>query len=59
MKNDDHRLAGPLKAEDVAKQRSAWAEQGRRLMARLGELMVDLGCALQNRYAAESSTTLS
>jgi hypothetical protein len=59
METDGHRLAGPSVAQGVAKQHSAWAEQGRRLMAWLGCLMVDWGCELQNRYAAESSTTLS
>lgn len=59
LENDCYRLAGSAAAEGVAKQRSAWAEQGRRLMARLGDLMVDLGCELQNRSAPESSTTLS
>jgi len=54
-----HRLAGLSAAEGATKQRSAWTEQSRYLMARLGGLMVDWGCELQNRYAAESSTTLS
>jgi len=59
LENVGNRLAGPAAAEGVTKPRSAWAEQGRRLMARFGDLMVELGCELQNRYAAESSTTLS
>ena len=56
---EEDRLAGPAAAEGITELRSAWSEQGRRLMVRLGDLMVDLGCELQNRYAAESSTTLS
>jgi hypothetical protein len=51
---------GQLAATDrVTKYRSAWDEHSRRLVTRLGGLMVDWGCELQSRYAAESSRGLS
>jgi hypothetical protein len=59
LEKEAHRLAGLSAAEGVTEEYSLWAEQGRRLMARLGDLMVDWGCELQNRYAAGSSPSLS
>lgn len=56
---EEYRLARLASAEQVAERRSTWAEGSRRLMARLGDLLVDWGCELQSRYTAESSTTLS
>jgi hypothetical protein len=58
VEREEDGLTRLVAAKVSAEGRSAWADRNRRLMTWIGGLMIDWGCELQSRYAAESSSSV-
>lgn len=58
LETETRHLTRLVAADKVPSRRAFWTERSQRLLARLGDLLVDVGCELQSRYAVESGTPL-
>jgi hypothetical protein len=54
---EPHRLPRPDSSPQTPVRHSLLSKSSRRMMVRLGDLLVDFGCRLQNRFEIEAGTT--